>query len=68
MKLTLQHIRNLNEQQWDRLKEITLLHTRLAKEHIDIFNTPGVELRKQELKRQIVALRSERDEILATAS
>ncbi|MCC5911352.1 MAG: hypothetical protein JJT76_13025 [Clostridiaceae bacterium] len=68
MKLTLQHTKKMDEQQWGRLKEIMVLHTRLAREHINIFNTPGVESRRQEIKEQIKALRKERDEILAAAS
>lgn len=64
MGLTLQQVQNLSEQQWDRLKEMTVLHTRLAREHITLFNTPGVEPRRMEIKQQIEKLRKERDEIL----
>lgn len=63
----------MNEQQWDRLKDIAVLHTRLAREYVNFpFNggdtqEEAIEIlkRKEKIKRQIAALREERDKILA---
>lgn len=68
MKLTLQQVQNLNEEQWDRLKEMAILHTSLVREHINLFNIPDAEDRRKEIKKQIAELRRHRDKILVSAS
>ncbi|MFT9496336.1 hypothetical protein [Anaerosolibacter sp.] len=73
--LTLQQVRNLSEQQWDRLKEMIVLHTRLAKEYVSFPANGGdteeeakeISKRKAEIMQQIVNLRAERDHILEHA-
>lgn len=72
MGLTLEQTNNLNEQQWDRLKVMAVLHTRLIGEYMNFplnggdtqEDTIEVLRRKTEIKRQIDALRKERDRIL----
>ncbi|WIF95054.1 hypothetical protein [Caminicella sporogenes] len=47
-----------------RLQEIVLEHTRLALEHMKIYNQPNCEKRLQEIQDRIEELRKERDELL----
>jgi coenzyme F420-reducing hydrogenase delta subunit len=47
-----------------RLEQIVLEHSRLALEHIRIYNIEGSEKRCQEIKQRIEELRKERKKIL----
>jgi len=47
-----------------RIQEIVLEHTRLAREHFEIYNDEGSEEKCKEIKKRIEDLRKERDELL----
>lgn len=47
-----------------RLDEIVVLQTRLALEHIQIYNKSGVEQRLKVIRKQIAELTKERERLL----
>lgn len=71
--LTREQMNKLSEAEWERLKEIAVLHTRLAMEFSDfpfhggstVEEAGRITRRKADIKREIEVLRAERERILA---